>query len=125
MAVPTVTDVVHRITRRYATAVDRPGGVTLTFDAGQNSEPNFTHLAKLNLHFVGSVPPSDHPALLARPASARTVVDAYADENLTALDTRARVPKTRPRRLLRPIGEPLIWLPPGNPDARGTQVQKR
>jgi transposase len=85
------TPMIEELARRYATAVDRPGGVTLTFDAGQNSEPNFTHLAKLNLHFVGSVPPSDHPALLALPASDRIVVDAYAPENLTALDTRAKV----------------------------------
>jgi transposase len=85
------TPMVEELARRYATTVDRPGGITLTFDAGQNSEPNFTHLATLNLHFVGSVPPSDHPALLARPATARTLVDAYAQENLTALDTRATV----------------------------------
>jgi transposase len=91
---------IEELARRYVTAVDRPGGVTLTFDAGQNSEPNFTRLAKLNLHFVGSVPPSDHPALLAAPASARTVVDAYADENLTALDTRATVLGTDRRVIL-------------------------
>jgi len=65
------TPMVEELVRRYATAVDRPGGVTLTFDAGQNSEPNFTLLAKLKLRFVGSVPPSDHPALLALPASDR------------------------------------------------------
>jgi transposase len=94
------TPMVEELARRYATAVDRPGGVTLTFDAGQNSEPNFTRLAKLKLHFVGSVPPSDHPALLALPASARTVVDAYAHENLTALDTRATVLGTDRRVVL-------------------------
>jgi transposase len=94
------TPMVEELARRYATALDRPGGVTLTFDAGQNSEPNFTRLAKLKLHFVGSVPPSDHPALLALPASARTVVDAYAHENLTALDTRATVLGTDRRVVL-------------------------
>jgi transposase len=85
------TPMIEELARRYATTLDRPGGVTLTFDAGQNSEPNFTRLTALNLHFVGSVPPSDHPALLALPASARTVVDAYAAQGLTALDTRATV----------------------------------
>jgi hypothetical protein len=29
----------------------------VTFDAGQNSQPNFARLAELGLHFVGSVPP--------------------------------------------------------------------
>jgi transposase len=94
------TPMIEELARRYVTAVDHPDGVTLTFDAGQNSEPNFTRLAALNLHFVGSVPPSDHPALLAAPASARTVVDAYAPENLTALDTRATVLGTDRRVIL-------------------------
>jgi transposase len=85
------TPMIEELASRYATTLDRPGGVTLTFDAGQNSEPNFTRLTALNLHFVGSVPPSDHPALLARPATDRTVVEAYAAEGLTALDTRATV----------------------------------
>lgn len=91
---------IEELARRYVTVVEGPGGVTLTFDAGQNSEPNFTRLAALNLHFVGSVPPSDHPGLLALPADARTLVDAYAGENLTALDTRAIVLGTDRRVIL-------------------------
>ncbi|MDQ2709020.1 MAG: hypothetical protein M3Z25_15905, partial [Actinomycetota bacterium] len=85
------TAMIEELARRYAAALSGPGGATLTFDAGQNSEPNFTRLAELGLHFVGSVPPSDHPGLLARPPSHRRVVDAYAAENLTAFDTRAKV----------------------------------
>jgi len=86
-----LTPVIEELAKRYASALGRPGGVTLTFDAGQNSEPNFTRIAELGLHFVGSAPPSDHPRLLALPASARGVVGAYAAENLTAVDARARV----------------------------------
>jgi hypothetical protein len=63
----------------------------VTFDAGQNSQPNFTRLAELGLHFVGSVPPSDHPDLLARPTTDRQAVPAYAEENLTAFETTAMV----------------------------------
>jgi transposase len=82
---------IEELACRYATALGGPGGVTVTFDAGQNSQPNFARLAELGLHFVGSVPPSDHPGLLARPATGRHVVPAYAEENLTAFETTALV----------------------------------
>ena len=38
---------------------------TLVYDAGQNSAPNQTVIADSPLHFVGSLPPSDHPDLVA------------------------------------------------------------
>ena len=85
---------IEELTRRYTTALGGPdgsGAATVTFDAGQNSQPNFTRLAELGLHFVGSVPPSDHPGLLARPTTDRQVVPAYADEQLTAFETTALV----------------------------------
>ncbi len=85
------TAMIEELARRYTGALSAPGGATLTFDAGQNSEPNFTRLAELGLHFVGSVPPGEHPGLLARPAADRAVVPAYAEENLTAFETRTRV----------------------------------
>jgi transposase len=85
------TPMIEELARRYAAVLGRAGGATVTFDAGQNSEVNFTRLGALHLHFVGSVPPSDHPGLLARPASDRHVVAAYAPENLTALEATARV----------------------------------
>jgi hypothetical protein len=91
---------IEELARRYTTALGGPGATTLSFDAGQNSEPNFTRLAALGLHFVGSVPPSDHPGLLARPATDRRVVPAYAAENLTALETTAMVLGTRRRVIL-------------------------
>jgi transposase len=85
------TPMIEELARRYAAVLGRAGGATVTFDAGQNSEVNFTRLGALHLHFVGSVPPSDHPGLLARPASDRHVVAAYAPENLTALEATAVV----------------------------------
>jgi transposase len=83
---------IEELARRYTTALGGPGaGATVTFDAGQNSQPNFARLAELGLHFVGSVPPSDHPGLLARPATDRQVVPAYAAEQLSAFETTAMV----------------------------------
>jgi transposase len=62
--------------------------MTVVFDAGQNSEANFTHLAGTGLHYIGSVPASDCPDLTALPASARTIVDQDRFGGLTAHDTR-------------------------------------
>jgi transposase len=94
------TAMIEELARRYTATLGGPGAATLTFDAGQNSEPNFTRLAELGLHFVGSVPPSDHPGLLARPATDRQVVPAYAHENLTAFETTAMVLGRRRRVIL-------------------------
>ena len=65
-----------------------PAAMTVIFDAGQNSAANLAHLTATGLHFIGSVPPSDCPDLLALPASRRTVVDADRFPGLTAIDTR-------------------------------------
>ena len=39
--------------------------LTLVYDAGQNSGDNYELLDRSKLSFVGSLPPSDHPGLLA------------------------------------------------------------
>ena len=65
-----------------------PAAMTVIFDAGQNSAANLAHLASSGLRFVGSVPPSDCPDLLALPASRRTVVDEDRYPGVTAIDTR-------------------------------------
>ena len=69
---------------RSAQAAD----MTVVFDAGQNSEANFAHLAGAGLHYIGSVPASDCPDLTALPASARAIVDKERFGGLTAYDTR-------------------------------------
>ena len=66
-------------------------GMTVVFDAGQNSEGNFAYLAGTGLRYVGSVPASDCPDLTALPASARAIVDEGRFGALTALDTRREV----------------------------------
>jgi len=47
-----------------------PADMTVVFDAGQNSDANFVHLAGAGLRYVGSVPASDRPDL-TMPASDR------------------------------------------------------
>lgn len=59
--------------------------LTVVFDAGQNSEPNFALLEQHHLHYVGSLPPSDHPALLDIPATDYAPVAEF--DRVTAHDT--------------------------------------
>jgi transposase len=80
---PTVVD--ELVARHRALAGTAP---TVVFDAGQNSAGNFAHLASAGLHFVGSLPPAQHPDLLALPARRRAVVDRDRFGELTAHDTR-------------------------------------
>jgi hypothetical protein len=94
------TAMIEELARRSTVALGGPGATTLTFDAGQNSQPHFTRLAALGLHFVGSVPLSDHPGLLVRSATNRLVVPAYAAENLTAFKATAVVLGRRRRVIL-------------------------
>ena len=86
-------DVVDELVTRYRTLIDGagPSAPTVVFDAGQNSAANFAHLTGTGLHFVGSIPPSEHPDLLALPASKRTAVDADRFPGLSAYDTHAHV----------------------------------
>ena len=74
--------------------------MTVVFDAGQNSEANFAHLAGSGLHYIGSVPASDCPDLTALPAGKRSVVDKDRFGGLTAYDTRREVYGVRRRAIL-------------------------
>jgi hypothetical protein len=44
-----------------------PADMTVVFDAGQNSDANFVHLAGAGLRYVGSMPASDRPDLTSLP----------------------------------------------------------
>ena len=105
------SDVLDELTSRYAALFtssddDKPahGGTpaapTVVFDAGQNSAANFAHLQASGLHFVGSLPPSDFPDLLAVAARRRQPVDPEKYPGLTAHDTRANVFGTQRRVVL-------------------------
>jgi len=59
--------------------------LTLVFDAGQNSDDNIELLDGFDgLHFVGSLPPSDHPDLLAIRDDLYQPVDGF--DGLTAFE---------------------------------------
>lgn len=86
---PDVTEfssIVDELTDRYAAMADT-AGLSVVFDAGQNSAANFEHLGQKGLHYVGSLPPSDHPDLLALPSTDYQVVDEARFGALTAIDT--------------------------------------
>ena len=98
-------DMIDQLVTRYqaitaACGQQQAAEMTVVFDAGQNSEANFGHLASTGLHYVGSVPASDCPDLLALPASARSAVDRERFGGLTALDTRRVVYGTERRAIL-------------------------
>jgi hypothetical protein len=81
----------HQAVCAAAAVPDGAADMTVVFDAGQNSEANFAHLASTGLRYVGSVPASDCPDLTALPASVRTIVDRERFGGLTACDTRREV----------------------------------
>jgi transposase len=81
---------------RSAEAAD----MTVVFDAGQNSKDNFSHFAATGLHYIGSVPASDCPDLIALPASDRVLVDKERFGGLTAYDTRRAVYGAERRAIL-------------------------
>jgi transposase len=72
----------------YATTASIPGQVTVVFDAGQNSTANFADLRAAGVGYVTSLPPSDHPDLLALPKRSRRRVDPDRFDGLTALQRR-------------------------------------
>jgi len=87
-------DMIDQLRDRYEAVCAAAGlaleaaDMTVVFDAGQNSEANFGHFAGTGLHYIGSVPASDCPDLIALPASDRVLVDKDRFGGLTACDTR-------------------------------------
>jgi len=63
----------------------------LVYDAGQDSEANQELIETSPLHFVGSLPPSDHPALLTVSRRRYRSVDAERFPGLSAFEARAVV----------------------------------
>lgn len=72
----------------YTTTAGVPGQITVVFDAGQNSSANFADLRASGIGYVTSLPPSDHPDLLALPKRSRRRVDQTRFAGLTALQRR-------------------------------------
>jgi transposase len=73
--------------------------LTLVFDAGQNSQDNYELIENSRFHFVASLPPSDHPDLLAVPATRYHDLDPQRFPGLRALET-TKVVFGTPRRIV-------------------------
>jgi transposase len=79
---------VRELVERWGALAADTGDLTLVYDAGQDSVANQALIEATSLHFVGSLPPSDFPALLAVPASRfRPVGEPYP--GVGAFETRA------------------------------------
>jgi transposase len=87
---PDVTQFPHlleELLARYQQLTDDVTNLTLVYDAGQNSAANHRQVEASGIGFVGSLPPSDHPGLLAIPRTRYRKVDARAFPGLTFIDT--------------------------------------
>jgi transposase len=81
-------DMVTELVARWGTVAADTDDLTLVYDAGQDSVTNQAHIDNSPLHFVGSLPPSDHPGRLAVGARRYRPVDADRYPGVTAFDTR-------------------------------------
>jgi len=79
--------VIDTLVTRYRDLSAGVQKLTVVYDAGQNSSDNQAVVEATGLGFVGSLPPSDHPDLLAVPRSQYTTVDAARYPGLTCVDT--------------------------------------
>lgn len=77
-------DMVNVLVARLDTLGADTNDFTLVYDAGQNSAPNHKIIGDSALHFVGSLPPSDHRDLLAIDTGQFTQVDGDRFVGLTA-----------------------------------------
>ena len=80
--------IVTELVARWGALAADSNKLTLVYDAGQDSEANQAHIEASPLHFVGSLPPSDFPELLAVNARRYRPVDPERYPGLTAFDTR-------------------------------------
>lgn len=78
---------VHELVARFGALSAEGAELTLVYDAGQNSADNAELIEGSPLHFVGSLPPSDHPELLAVPPSRYRPVDRVRFPGLSAFET--------------------------------------
>jgi transposase len=76
---------------RFGPLAEAGGELTLVYDAGQDSADNQELMENSPLHFVGSLPPSDHPDLLAVPMRRYRTVDTELFPGLRAFETRIEV----------------------------------
>jgi transposase len=82
-------EVVAELVARWGALASETNELTLVYDAGQDSEANQAAIAASPLHFVGSLPPSQHPELLSIARRRYEVVDEERFPGLSATETRA------------------------------------
>ncbi len=78
---------IEQLATRFAHLAGGVEDLTLVYDAGQNSATNHDQVEACGIGFVGSLPPSDHPDLLATPRTRYRTVDADRFPGLTHVDT--------------------------------------
>jgi transposase len=81
------TTVIDELVTRYRDLVTGVESLTVVYDAGQNSSDNHAVVEAHGIGFVGSLPPSDHPALLAIPDRDYRPMDPDRYPGLTFVDT--------------------------------------
>ena len=81
--------VIAELTSRFRELAASVESLTMVYDAGQNSHSNHALIEEAGIGFVGSLPPSEHAALLAIPASGYLPVDDERYPGLTCVDTTA------------------------------------
>ncbi|MQA17474.1 MAG: transposase, partial [Pseudonocardiaceae bacterium] len=81
------TGLLDEIVGRWEALGGDPAELSVTYDSGQNSTDNHAHIEGLRLGYVTSLPPSDHPELLAIPHNEFDEVDPDRYEGVTAHDT--------------------------------------
>ena len=78
---------VDELVARYRDLLAGVESLTVVYDAGQNSGDNHAVVEAAGIGFVGSLPPSDHPGLLAIPARDYRIVDPDRYPGLSFVDT--------------------------------------
>jgi len=78
---------IEELAARYRELTDGLESLTVIYDAGQNSQHNQELIETSGIGFVGTLPPSNHPDLLAIPASGYRPVDAKRYPGLACVDT--------------------------------------
>jgi transposase len=81
------TGVIDELLDRYRALTHSVEALTVVYDAGQNSAANHERVEEAGIGFVGSLPPSDHPDLLALPRSRYRPVEEDRFPGLTCVDT--------------------------------------
>ena len=78
---------IEQLVTRFAHLAGGVQDLTLVYDAGQNSATNHEQVEAAGIGFVGSLPPSDHPDLLAIGRTRYRKVDPDRFPRLTYVDT--------------------------------------